>query len=135
MFLLDTNIVSELRRPRPHPGVARWFRSTPRSSLRISVITDLELERWVLLSRRRDPVAATSLKRWLDSVRREMPGPAIDIGADIALLAAALQVPDRRQLSDALIAATALHHGLTLVTRNVRDFDIPGLTVLNPFED
>lgn len=135
MFLLDTNIVSELRRPRPHPGVATWFGSTPRSALRISVITDLELERWVLLSRRRDPVAATSLERWLDSVRREMPRAAIEVDADVALLAAALQVPDRRQLSDALIAATALHHGLTLVTRNVRDFDIPGLPVLNPFAD
>lgn len=135
MFLLDTNVISELRRPRPDRHVARWFDSTSRHSLRVSVITDLELERWVLLTQRRDPVAAASLQRWLSSVRRGLPHDPLEVDARVALLAAAVQVPDRRQLSDALIAATALHHGLTLVTRNVKDFDIPGLSVLNPFAD
>ncbi len=135
MFLLDTNVISELRRPRPDRHVARWFDSTSRHSLRVSVITDLELQRWVLLTQRRDAVAAASLERWLLSVRQGIPHGPLEVDGPIALLAAAVQVPDRRQLSDALIAATALHHGLTLVTRNTKDFEIPGLSVLNPFSD
>jgi len=134
-FLIDTNVVSETRRPRPDPGVMRWFDTTARESLRISVITELELHRGVLLARRRDPVAAASLERWRDSVIRGLTHPALEVTGAIAQVAAAIQVPDRRPLGDALIAATALHHGFTLVTRNVRDFDVPGLAVIDPFSD
>ena len=132
-FLVDTNVISEVRRPRPDVGVTRWFDATPREAVRISVITGLELERGVLLARRRGAVAAASLERWLDSVRSGLVHPALEVTQAIAQIAAAIQVPNRRPLGDSLIAATALHHGLTLVTRNERDFDIPGLAVLNPF--
>ncbi|MBC6496575.1 type II toxin-antitoxin system VapC family toxin [Microbacterium sp. 4-7] len=132
-FLVDTKVISEIRRPRPDLGVARWFGATARQSMHISVITGLELERGVLLARRRDAVAAASLERWLDSVRSGLVHPALEVTQAIAQITAAIQVPNRRPLGDSLIAATALHHGLTLVTRNERDFDIPGLAVLNPF--
>lgn len=134
-FLVDTNVLSETRRPRPDGGVLRWFGTTPLRDLRVSVITALELERGVLLARRRDAVAAASLQRWLDSVTVGLEHPALEVTSAIAHITAAIQVPNRRPLADALIAATALHHGLTLVTRNEKDFDIPGLSVLNPFSD
>lgn len=132
-FLLDTNVISEIRRPRPDDSVVRWFAATPRQTQRISVITELELERGVLLAQRRDIVAAASLDRWFRSVVQALASPALEVTGAIARLAAAIQVPDRRPLGDALIAATAVHHGLTLVTRKAKDFDVPGLSVLNPF--
>ena len=79
MFLVDTNVISEIRRPRPDAGVGRWFGATARESLRISVITELELHRGVLLARRRETVAAASLERWLDSVTRGLMHPALEV--------------------------------------------------------
>lgn len=134
-FLVDTNVVSETRRSRPDAGVRKWFDSTPRSSLWLSVITDLELERGVLLQRRKDVLSAEPMQRWLDSVRAGLVHPVLEVTGGVARVCAAIQVPSRRPLADALIAATALHHDLTVVTRNVKDFDVPGLRVLNPFSE
>src|SRR5690606_19157494 len=99
-FLVDTNVLSESRRPRPDAGVARWFVATARERIHISVITELELERGVLLARRRDAVAAASLQRWLDSVKQGLAHPALEVTGVIAHLTAAIQVPNRRPLGD-----------------------------------
>lgn len=136
MYLLDTNVLSETSRPlRMNPGVRAWLESVPASALHFSVVTDLELERGALLQERKDALRAVSLRRWLVSLRRSMDTRLLDLTPEIARICAAIQVPDRRPLADALIAATALHHGLIMVTRNERDFDVPGLRVLNPFSD
>lgn len=136
MYLLDTNVLSETYRPsRMNPGVRAWLESVPVSELHFSVVTDLELERGVLLQQRKDPVRAARIRRWLVSVRRNLDPRLLDVTSEISRLCAAIQVPDRRPLADALIAATAVHHDLIVVTRNEKDFDVPGLRLLNPFSD
>ncbi|MCP1430677.1 putative nucleic acid-binding protein [Microbacterium foliorum] len=99
----------------------------------MSAITDYELELGVLALQRRDPRQALALRRWLDTLRLGLGSRILPVSPEIARTCAALNVPDRRPWADALIAATALHHGLTLVTRNEKDFAIPGLAVVNPF--
>lgn len=134
MYLIDTNTVSEARRGNG-AGVAAltWMKSVAPEALHISVITDYELELGVLGLERRDPRQSRVLRRWLSSLRMQLGSRVLPVSPEIARMCAALNVPDRRPRADALIAATALHHGFTLVTRNVRDFDIPGLSVLDPF--
>lgn len=133
MFLVDTNVFSETRKRRVDPRVERWFAATPASQIHMSVITDFELERGMLLVQHRDPAQATALRRWVDSVRTGLSNPMLEVTPEIARVCAAIQVPYRRPLEDALLAATALHHDLTVVTRNVKDFDVPGLRVIDPF--
>ncbi len=134
MFLVDTNTYSEARRG-AGAGVAAhaWMESVAPGMLYMSVITDYELEVGVLELRRRDPRQARVLGRWLSTIRAELGPRVLPVSPEIARISAALNVPDRRPWADSLIAATALHHGLTLVTRNERDLDIPGLAVINPF--
>ncbi|MGO4679448.1 type II toxin-antitoxin system VapC family toxin [Microbacterium sp. 2MCAF23] len=134
MYLVDTNTLSEARRA-GHVGeeARRWMASVAPSSLFISVISDYELERGVLMLGRRDPRQAQALRRWLDGVRLELGVRILPITAEIARACAGINVPDRRPWADSLIAATALHHGLTVVTRNEKDFEVPGLAVVNPF--
>ncbi len=135
MFLLDTNVVSELRRPeRADTNVRAWASSTPAELYAISVVTVLELELGTLLMERRDTVQGAILRRWLEhEILTPLADRILPIDTTIARRCAKLHVPDPRPERDALIAATALTHGLTLVTRNVVDFEPMGIAVLNPW--
>jgi predicted nucleic acid-binding protein len=135
MFLLDTNVVSELRRPeRADAQVRAWASNTPAELYAISVVTVLELERGVLLMERRDATQGAILRRWLErDVLTPLAARILVIDGAVARRCARFHVPDPRPERDALIAATAMVHGLTLVTRNVADFESTGVALLNPW--
>lgn len=135
MFLLDTNVVSELRRPeRADARVRSWAAATPLEFYAISVVTLQELERGTLLMERRNAQQGAVLRRWLeDEVVKRLALRILPIDSAIARLCARLHVPDPRPERDALIAATALVHGLTVVTRNTADFEPMGVPLLNPW--
>ena len=136
MYVLDTNVISELRKARKtHPNVKKWAERVPSASLYISVISVLELEIGILLIDRRDKEQGAILRAWMD--RHVLPafsGRILAIDTAVAQRCAALHVPNPRSDRDALIAATALVHGLTVVTRNVADFERTGVRVINPWE-
>lgn len=137
MFVLDTNVVSELRKAaagKADPNVAAWAASVAAASLFLSAISILELEVGVLLVARRDAKQGEMLRLWLD--RHVLPafaGRVLAVDTPVALRCARLHVPDHRADRDALIAATALVHGMTVVTRNVTDFEPTGVPLLNPW--
>jgi hypothetical protein len=134
MFLLDTNVVSELRKAKAEPNVTAWAASVPIGSLFVSVITILELETGVLLVERRDPPHGALLRSWLDNqVLPAFNNRVLSIDVPVAQRCARLHVPDPRAERDAIIAATALVHGMTVVTRNVPDFELTGVPTLNPW--
>lgn len=135
MFLLDTNVVSELRRPaRADPHVRSWADNTPAELYALSVVTVQELERGTLLMERRDAVQGAILRRWLEEeVLARLASHILPIEVAVARRCAQLHVPDPRPERDALIAATALVYGLTVVTRNVADFEPMAVSVLNPW--
>lgn len=138
MFLLDTNVVSELRKVRSgkaNRGVADWASGVPSGQMFVSVITIHELEHGVLLVERSDPVQAAVLRRWLDeSVAAAFTDRVLLIDEPVARRAAELHVPDPAPVRDAFIGATALVHRMTVITRNVNDFErFGGLPVVNPW--
>jgi len=137
MFLLDTNVVSELRKIRSGKAdvrVAKWADSVDAGSLHISVITVLELEIGILQLERKDPRQGAVLRAWLDKrVLPEFNSRIVPIDTAVAQRCASLHVPDPRTERDALIAATALVHGMTVVTRNLADFEPTGALALNPW--
>jgi predicted nucleic acid-binding protein len=135
MYLLDTNVLSELRRPeRADASVAGWAARTPAAAFWISVISILEIEMGVLRVERRDPAQGAQLRKWFEGqVLRSFESRILPVDVAVARRAAALHVPDPRADRDALIAATALIHGLTVVTRNIGDFEATAVPLVNPW--
>lgn len=138
MYLLDTVVVSELRKVktgRADANVASWIAQISEYEVYLSVVTIHELEHGVLLAERSDPRQGSVLRRWLDErVARAFSGRILAIDTEIARRAASFHVPDPAPFRDALIGATALVHGLMVVTRNERDFiRFDGLHVTNPW--
>ena len=133
VYLLDTNVVSELRRPKPHGAVLAWIADIPSENLRLSALTVGEIQAGIELTREQDPAKAQALEQWLNAV--EMSFAVLPMDAETFRVWARLK--HRRSdtlVEDAMIAATALVHGLTVATRNVRDFEGFGVALINPFE-
>ena len=133
MFLLDTNVISELRRPRPHGAVLDWISRIPADRLFLSAVTVGEIQAGIEITREQDKAKADELEAWLDRVLDSygvlpMDAPAFREWARLMRRRSATIT------EDAMIAATAIVHRLTVVTRNVRDFDQFGVELLNPFE-
>jgi predicted nucleic acid-binding protein len=133
-FLLDTNIISEIRkRDRAHPNVARWVACTPVEEIGTSVLVLAEIRHGIELKRRSDPEQAQSLDRWFSQMRIRLENRVLSIDEPIAEAWALLGIPDPLPLIDGLLAATAKVHSLTLVTRNVADVGAAGVSLLDPF--
>ena len=133
MYLLDTNVVSELRRPRPQRAVLRWIADVPADQLYLSAVTIGEIQAGIELTRAQDIAKAEELAAWLDKVLTSYSV----LPMDAATFREWAQLMHRRSdtlIEDAMIAATAKVHGLTVVTRNVRDFSKLGVAVQNPFD-
>lgn len=137
MYLVDTNVISEMRKVqagRGDAGVRRWSKSVDERLLFLSDISVLESETGILLMQRKDAVQAAMLREWLHGqVLSTFAGRVLGVNTEIALRCAPLHVPVTAPYRDALIAATALVHGFTVVTRNVKDFVPMGVKVLNPW--
>jgi|SRR5215469_12864144 len=136
MVILDTNVVSELRKARKaDPRVRKWAQALPAANLYVSAITVLELELGILLIERRDPTQGAVLRAWMEShVLPTFAGRVLGIDTTVARQCAALHVPDPRSDRDAMIAATAHVHGMTIATRNVKDFQSMGVDLVNPWD-
>lgn len=138
MFLLDTNVISELRKAgdgKADANVVTWLSSMDATTFYLSAITLMELELGILRIERRDPTQGSRLRAWMDSqILPEFSERILPVDAAVALRCARLHVPDPRSDSDALIAATALVHGMTVVTRNLADFEPTGVPLLNPWD-
>jgi len=138
MFVLDTNVVSELRKARKgkaDANVVAWSQSVDAAELFVSAITIMELELGVLAIERKDAAQGALLRAWLEQhVLPEFADRTLSVDTAVAQRCARLHVPDKRDERDALIAATALVHGMTLVTRNSTEFQPTGVNLLNPWE-
>ena len=138
MYLLDTNVISELRKIRlgkADTQVARWADSVAVSDLYLSAISVQELETGVLLIERRDGAQGVILRAWLkNQVLPAFAGRILPVDTAVARRSAALHVPDPHPARDALITATGLVHSMTIVTRNIMDFSYAGVRLINPWE-
>lgn len=133
MYLLDTNIVSELRKPRPHGGVVAWLQATEDAQLHLSAVTLGEIQAGVELTRDQDASKAAEIEAWLELVAQSYSVLPMD-GATFRTWARLMHRRSDNLYEDAMIAATATVHNLTVVTRNVADFAQFKVRVLNPFK-
>ncbi len=132
MYLLDTNVVSELRRSRPHGAVLAWLESIPAEPIYLSAVTLGEIQAGIELTRDQDPEKAAAIEAWVDQVEQTSTVLPLD-GRTFRIWARLMHHRSDDLIEDAMIAAVALRHGLTVVTRNVRDFAHFGVATLNPF--
>lgn len=132
MFLLDTNVVSELRKRRPHPAVAAWLEQAQDKDLHLSAVTLGELQAGVEITRAQDPAKATEIEAWIDQVAETWNVLPMD-ATTFRCWARLMHGRQDDLLEDAMIAATAVVHDLTVVTRNLRDFKPFGVRTLDPF--
>ena len=133
MFLLDTNVVSELRKPKPHGAVLAWFSALEGAQLHLSAVTIGEIQVGIELTRKQDEAKATEIEAWLEQVADSYNVLAMDAAA-FRVWARLMHGKSDTVVEDAMIAATAKVHGLTVVTRNTADFKAFGVPLLNPFK-
>ena len=135
MFVLDTNVISELRNGKPNQSaeVRNWAAGQPSNRFFLSAITILELELGILALERRQPPQGSALRAWLAGVRIAFAGRILPFTENTAPVCAALHIPDPRSERDAMIAATAIEHQFTVVTRNTADFKPTGVALVNPW--
>jgi len=133
VYLLDTNVVSELRKPRPHAAVVRWIGSVEDHTLHLATVTLGEIQAGIELTREQDPDKAGEIEAWLELLSASLNVLTMD-GAAFRCWAKLMHRQSDTLYEDAMIAAVAKVNGLTVVTRNVRDFTGFGVPVLNPFE-
>jgi len=133
VYLLDTNVISEVRKRRPHAAVLAWVRAVSDQALHVSAATLGEIQAGIEITREQDQAKAAELEAWLDQVAQTFNVLPVDAPI-FRCWARLLHGKPDHHLEDALIAATAVVHGLTVVTRNVRDFKPFGVKLLNPFE-
>lgn len=135
-FLIDTNVLSEMRKQaRANANVIKWAKRNRASDLFLSVLTLGEVRMGALGLERRDPVGAARVGAWVDALLAHYAGRVLPVTADITETWARLSVPDRLPVVDGLLAATAIAHKLILVTRNTRDVARTGVQLLNPFDE
>jgi predicted nucleic acid-binding protein len=132
LFLLDTNVVSELRRSRPHGAVLAWIEPIPSSALFLSAVSIGEIQIGIEVTRGRDPVRAVEIEQWLERIVRTYQICDLD-AASSRIWAKLMQKTTDDHALDAMIAATAIVRDMTVATRNVRDFKSFGVAVVNPF--
>jgi toxin FitB len=133
MYLLDTNVVSELRKPKPHGAVVAWLQARDDQQLNLAAVTVGEIQAGIEITREQDTAKAAELERWLEQVAASYNVLALDAAAFRAW-AKLMHRKSDTLIEDAMIAAVATVHGLTVVTRNTADFKPFGVPVLNPFK-